>query len=55
MPRSIRRATVVAVPSEYVRRTIVDGFRVEPERVVVVPHGVDVPTTVTADDELRAR
>ena len=43
VPRSVRHATVVAVPSEYVRATIVDGFRIDPERVVVVPHGVDVP------------
>jgi glycosyltransferase involved in cell wall biosynthesis len=55
VPRSVRHATVVAVPSEYVRTTIVDGFRIEPDRVVVVPHGVDVPATVTPDDELRAR
>lgn len=55
VPRSIRRATVVAVPSEYVRATILDGYRIAPERVVVVPHGVDVPTNLTPDDELRAR
>jgi glycosyltransferase involved in cell wall biosynthesis len=55
VPRSIRHATVVAVPSEYVRTTIVEGFRIAPERVVVVPHGVDIPTTRTPDDELRAR
>ena len=55
VPRSISRATVVAVPSEYVRATILDGYRIDPERVVVVPHGVDVPTTLTPDDELRAR
>jgi glycosyltransferase involved in cell wall biosynthesis len=55
VPRSIRRATVVAVPSEYVRSTIVEGYRVDPERVVVVPHGVDVPSALTPDDELRAR
>ena len=55
VPRSVRHATVVAVPSEYVRATIVDGYRVDPDRVVVVPHGVDAPTSVTPDDELRAR
>ena len=55
VPRSIRRATVVAVPSEYVRATILDGYRIDPERVVVVPHGVDGPTDLTPDDELRAR
>lgn len=55
VPRSIRQATVVAVPSEYVRSTILDGYRIDPDRVVVVPHGVDPPTTTTPDDELRVR
>lgn len=40
MPRSIRRASVVTVPSAYVRGTVVDAFGVDPERVVVVPHGI---------------
>ena len=44
MPRSVRRADVVAVPSEYVRGTVIDAFGRDPDRVVVVPHGVDVPT-----------
>ena len=40
MPRSIRRASVVTVPSEYVRGTVVDAFAADPARVVVVPHGI---------------
>jgi len=55
VPRSIRAATVVAVPSEYVRSTIVDGFGIHPTRVVVVPHGVDVPDPLPPVEELRAR
>jgi glycosyltransferase involved in cell wall biosynthesis len=55
VPRSIRRADVVAVPSAYVRSTVVDGYRIEPDRVVVVPHGVDPPAAVTPADELRQR
>ena len=55
VPRSVHHATVVAVPSEYVRSTVVEGYDVSPDRVVVVPHGVDVPTELTPDDELRAR
>ena len=55
VPRSVRRATVVAVPSTYVRSTVIDGYRVDPEHVVVVPHGVDAPAAVTPADELRAR
>ena len=42
-------------PEEYVRGTVIEAYGHEPERVVVVPHGVDVPDAVTDDDELRAR
>ncbi len=40
MPRSVRRARVVAVPTSTVRESVVDAFGVAPEHVVVVPHGV---------------
>ena len=43
IPRSVKRADVVAVPSEYVRGTVIEAFGRDPDRVVVVPHGVDVP------------
>ena len=36
----MRGARLVAVPSEFVRRTVVDRVGVDPERVVVIPHGV---------------
>ena len=39
---SVHRATVVAVPSEYVRSTVIDEYGVDGSRVVVVPHGIDV-------------
>jgi alpha-1,3-rhamnosyl/mannosyltransferase len=48
LPRSVRRATVIAVPSEYVRGTVIDAFGADPDAVVVVPHGFDPP----APDEL---
>jgi len=41
IPRSVERATVVAVPTEYVRRTVIDAYGTAPDRVVVVPHGVE--------------
>ena len=41
IPRSVGRAAVVAVPSEYVRGTVIDAYGIDPERVVVVPHGVE--------------
>jgi alpha-1,3-rhamnosyl/mannosyltransferase len=41
IPRSVARAAVVAVPTDYVRRTVIDAYGTDPERVVVVPHGVE--------------
>jgi glycosyltransferase involved in cell wall biosynthesis len=40
MPRSARRATMIATPSAYVRGTVIDAFGTDPDRVVVVTHGV---------------
>ncbi|MGH9134975.1 MAG: glycosyltransferase family 4 protein [Ilumatobacteraceae bacterium] len=40
MPRSVARASVVAVPSEFVRGTVIEAFAIAADRVVVVPHGV---------------
>lgn len=57
LPRSCRRARVVAVPSAYVRATVIEHFRIDPARVVVVPHGVE-PTLGAAPsppEVLRAR
>lgn len=57
MPRSIRRAAVVAVPSAFVRGTVIDAFGIDPDRVVVVPHGVPAaePVDPAAVAGLRAR
>jgi alpha-1,3-rhamnosyl/mannosyltransferase len=57
VPRSVRRAAIVATPSEYVRRRLVLAFGADPERVVVVPHGI--PDVERPDrraiDRVRAR
>ena len=58
MPPSVRRAAVVATPSEFVRRTVIDAFDVDPARVVVVPHGIPelaVSATQVADARRRHR
>lgn len=58
LPRSIRRATVLTVPSEYVRSTVVEAFPgVGLDRIAVVPHGVepDLAAAATSEAELRAR
>ena len=41
--------------AEYVRGTVVDAFGTDPEQVVVVPHGVDAPSTWTDEETLRSR
>jgi len=57
IPPSARRATIVAVPSEYVRGSVVEAYGVDPDRVMVVPHGIEpaVASAVTPEAELRAR
>ncbi len=57
MRRSGRGAARIAVPTQYVRGTVVDAFGVRPERVVVVPHGVEAAlrSTVTPPAVLRQR
>lgn len=50
VPRSARRAAVIAVPSAFVRDDVVEAFGVPAERVVVVPHGVPA---MTAPDAAR--
>ncbi len=57
MPRSVARATVITVPSEFVRTTVIEAFAPDAERVVVVPHGVepDIGRRATPADLLRVR
>ncbi len=57
LPRSARRATLITVPTGYVKKTVVDAFGVDSDRVVVVPHGVDdrLNLDCTPEDELRLR
>lgn len=43
LPPSVRAADVIAVPSEFVKSTVVDAYRIDPGRITVVPHGVDPP------------
>ena len=58
LPRSLARAAVVAVPSAYVRDTVIAGFDVvDADRVVVVPHGVEpaLGESMTSEADLRER
>ena len=55
--RSVRRARLVTVPSEYVRTSVIETFAVDPSRVSVVPHGFepDLLTDVSSEGDLRDR
>ncbi len=53
MPRSVRRATMIATPSDYVRGTVIEAFGVDPDRVTTVPHGVP-PMAVPSPEQQAA-
>ncbi len=55
--RSVRRARIVAVPSDYVRDSVIEAYGKDPSDVKVVPHGFepDLLTEFTGEAELRQR
>jgi len=57
IPRSVRRAAVVAVPTEFVRDSVIDEYGADPAAVMVVPNGIEpaVSTDVTPPNVLRGR
>jgi glycosyltransferase involved in cell wall biosynthesis len=52
---SVSRARVVTVPSDYVKASVVDAFGGDPDRVVVVSHGVDDRLGAHEPDEFALR
>ena len=55
MPRSARRADVVAVPTEFVKQTVVDAYGIDPGRIVVVQHGIESTLGMSATGEAELR
>ncbi len=57
VPPSVRRAAMVAVPSEYVRASVVRAYGIPAESVAVVPHGLEpgLVDVVTPSAQLRAK
>lgn len=57
VPSSLRRATRVAVPTEFVAGTLVGHFGLARGRISVVRHGVepDLANNITPEEELRRR
>ena len=55
VPQAVRASRRVAVPSEFVRRTLLEQLRVPPDDVVVIPHAVPVRPLGTPRDVLVER
>lgn len=55
VPRSVRRAAVVATPSQWVRSTVIDELGASGDRVAVVPHGVEPELGAAAPDARTLR
>jgi alpha-1,3-rhamnosyl/mannosyltransferase len=55
VPRALRGARTVIVPSSFVRDSVLASADLEPSSVVVVPHGVERGTAVTGAGDLVAR
>lgn len=55
----VRRAAVVCVPTQFVRRSVIDRFHISPDKVFVVPWGVDAEISPISADaaacEVRRR
>ena len=56
LPRSVRRAAAVCVPSAFVAGTVTGAYGIAPERLTVVPHGLPAPAgPVTPAAAVRTR
>ena len=57
MPRSARRADIIAVPTQFVKQTVVDAYAIDPDRITVVQHGIEssLGTDATSENALRAK
>ena len=57
VPRAVRGAAMVVVPSDYVRASVIGAYGPDEDRVMVVPHGIEPALTseVTPAAELRLR
>ncbi|KRO56097.1 MAG: hypothetical protein ABR77_01565 [Acidimicrobiia bacterium BACL6 MAG-120322-bin79] len=57
VPSAVRRATAIATPSGYVRKTLIDSFAVPAEKICVVRHGLEpaIGQGATSEAELRTK
>lgn len=50
VPRSAEAARLVLVPSEFSRRTVIERLNIDPNFVIVVPHGIGIREQEEASD-----
>ena len=57
MPRSAHRADLIAVPTQFVKETVERAYDISPDKIVVVPHGVEpsLGRESTSEQELRQK
>ena len=54
VPRSVRRAQIVITPSEATRRDTLSLFKVAPNRLRVIPYGVETEYALPASEAVRS-
>lgn len=55
VPRSCETARLVLTPSEFTRRTVIERMNIDPEVVVVVPHGISPRESADGEGNIRKR
>ena len=55
VPRSCEAARLVLTPSEFTRRTVIERMSIDPETVVVVPHGISPRESANGEGNIRKR
>jgi glycosyltransferase involved in cell wall biosynthesis len=55
VPLLARRARLLIAPSDFARRELMDGLGVDPQRIAVIPHGVDGRFSPAVDPEPARR
>jgi alpha-1,3-rhamnosyl/mannosyltransferase len=55
VPRSVKRAAIIATPTEWVRSTVIEKLGADPDRVAVIPHGIEAEIGEDAPTELELR
>lgn len=55
VPRSSEAARLVLTPSEFTRRTVIERLNIDPEVVVVVPHGISPRESADGQGNIRKR